>query len=91
MCAQLCPTLCDPIDCSPPGFSIHGIFRVRILEWVTISFCRGSSQPRIEPASLVSLALAGGFLITGATWEAPLLGKYLILSFTFIKSVVDFM
>ena len=41
--AQSCPTLCDPVDCSLPGFSIHGIFQARILEWVTISFSRGSS------------------------------------------------
>ena len=35
---QSCPTLCDPMDCSPPGSSIHGIFQARILEWVVISF-----------------------------------------------------
>ena len=39
-------TLCDPMDCSLPGFSVHGIFRARILEWVAISCCKGSSQPR---------------------------------------------
>ena len=44
--AQLCPTLCDPMDCSPPGSSVHGISQARILEWVAISFSRGSSQPR---------------------------------------------
>ena len=44
--AQSCPTLCDPVDCSLPGFSVHGIFQARILERVTISFSRGSSQPR---------------------------------------------
>ena len=38
--------LCDPVDCSPPGSSIHGIPQARILEWVAISFSRGSSQPR---------------------------------------------
>ena len=43
--AQSCPTLCDPMDCSLPGFSIHGILQARVLEWVTISFSRGSSQP----------------------------------------------
>ena len=43
---QLCPTLCGPMDSSPPGPSVHGILQVRILEWVAISFCRGSSQPR---------------------------------------------
>ena len=44
--AQLCPTLCNPMDCSPPGSSVHGILQARILEWVAISFSRGSSQPR---------------------------------------------
>ena len=44
--AQSCPTLCDPMDCSPPGSSIHGIFQARVLEWVAISFSRRSSQPR---------------------------------------------
>ena len=44
--AQLCPTLCDPVDCSPPGSSIHGILQARILESVAISFSMGSSQPR---------------------------------------------
>ena len=44
--AQSCLTLCDPVDCSPPGFSVHGILQARILKWVTISFSRGSSQPR---------------------------------------------
>ena len=41
--AQSCPTLCDPMDCSPPGSSIHGIFQARVLEWVAISFSKGSS------------------------------------------------
>ena len=43
---QLCPTLCDPMDFSPPGSSVHGIFQARILEWIAISFSRVSSQPR---------------------------------------------
>ena len=43
---QLCQTLCNPVDCSPPVSSIHGIFQARILEWVAISFSRGSSPPR---------------------------------------------
>ena len=44
--AQSCPTLCDPMDCSLPGSSVHGIFQARVLEWVAISFSRGSSWPR---------------------------------------------
>ena len=43
---QLCPTLCNPLDCSPPGSSVHGILQARILEWVAISFSRGSSRRR---------------------------------------------
>ena len=44
--AQSCPTLCDPMDCSLPGSSIHGIFQARVLQWVAMSFSRRSSQPR---------------------------------------------
>ena len=49
MCAeslQLCPTLCDPVDCSPPGSFVYGILQARILEWVAMLSSRGSSQPR---------------------------------------------
>ena len=54
--AQSCLTLCDPMDCSLPGSSAHGIFQARILEWVAISFSRGifptqGSDPGIEPQS----------------------------------------
>ena len=41
-----CPMLYDPMDCSPSGPSVHGILQARILEWVAISFSRGSSQPK---------------------------------------------
>ena len=43
---QSCSTLCDPVDCSPPGASVHGIPQARILAWVAVSFSRGSFQPR---------------------------------------------
>ena len=43
---QSCPTLCDPVDCSPPGSSVLGILQARRLEWVAISISRGSSWPR---------------------------------------------
>ena len=43
---QPCLTLCNPMDCSPPGSSVHGIISRQIQEWVAISFSRGSSQPR---------------------------------------------
>ena len=56
--AQLYPTLCNPMDCGPPGSSVHGIFQARILEWVAISYSRRSSRPR---ASGVRLSPASKF------------------------------
>ena len=44
--AQSCPTLCNPMDCSPPGSSVHGILQAGTLGWVATSFSRGSSRPR---------------------------------------------
>ena len=49
---KLCQTLCDPMDCSSPGSSVHGILQTGILEWVATAFSRGSSDPGIEPRSL---------------------------------------
>ena len=50
--AQSCPTLCDPMDCSPPGSSVHGIFQAKVLEWGAIAFSPGYiPDPGIEPAS----------------------------------------
>ena len=47
--AQLCPTLCDPTDCSPPGSSVHGIFQSRILEWVAFPSPGELPDPGVEP------------------------------------------
>ena len=60
--AQSCLTLCDPMDCGPPGSSAHGILQARILEWVAMPSSRGSSQPRDK-----SPALAGEFFTTSNT------------------------
>ena len=65
-------TLCDHMDCSPVGSSIHGIFQLKILEWVAISFSKRSCNSGIEPLSLTSSALAGG-IYHCATQEAQLL------------------
>ena len=62
--AQSCPTLCDPMDCSLSGSSIQGIFQARVLEWIAISFSRGSSQPRNR--TRVS-CIAGTFFTDWAT------------------------
>ena len=53
--AQAHLTLCDPMNCSPPGSSIHGILQARVLEWVAMSSYRGSSQPR-DPTQVSSIA-----------------------------------
>ena len=65
--AQSCLTLCNPMDCSPPGSSVCGILQARILEWVAVSFFRGSSQPRDQ--TQVS-RIAGRFFIICTTREA---------------------
>ena len=67
---QLCLTLCNSLDCSPPGSSAHGILQARILEWVPCPPPGDLPNPGIEPISLTSPALAGGFFTTNATWEA---------------------
>ena len=64
---QSCPTLCNPMDYSPPGSSVHGIIQTRILQWVVMPSSRGSSQPRDR--TQVS-HIAGGFFTVCATREA---------------------
>ena len=65
---QLCPTVCNPMDSSPSGSSVHGILQTRIMEWVASPFSRGSSRPRDR--TCVS-CIAGRFFTTWATREAP--------------------
>ena len=64
MRAQACLTLCNPMDCSPLGSSVHGILQARILEWVAISSSRGSSQLALAAPTLADS------LYHFATWEA---------------------
>ena len=68
--SQSCPTLCDPMDCSSPGSSVHGILQARILEWVAIPFSQGTSWPRDR--TQVS-RIAGSFFTTWATRGALML------------------
>ena len=58
--AQLCPTLCNPMDCSTPGSSIYGTLQARTLEWVAMSFSRGSSRSR----NRTQVSLIAGRLFT---------------------------
>ena len=68
---QSCPTLCDPMDSSLPGPSVHRILQARILEWVAMPSSRESSQSRNRTCISVSPAWASGFFTTSTTWEAP--------------------
>ena len=67
LAAHLCPTLCDPMHCSPPGSSVHVISQARILEWVAISFSKGSSRPRDQ--TFIS-CIGRCILYHCATWKA---------------------
>ena len=65
-CAKLlqsCLTLCDPVDYSPPGSSVHGLLQARILEWVAMSLSRDLPDPGIEPVSPVAPALQADSLL----------------------------
>ena len=74
--AQSCPTLCNPMDCSPPGSSVHEIIQARVLEWVAIPFSRGSSQTRHQ--TLV-FCIAERFFTIWATGEAHIKAESSIL------------
>ena len=65
-------TLCDPMDCSPPCSSVHGILQARTLEWVAMPSSRGCSQPRDQTHISFSFCIAGGFFTTaplGKPWK----------------------
>ena len=68
---QLCLTLCNPMDCTPPGSSVHGILQARILEWAAMPSSRGSSRTKDQNLlSLTSPAMTVRFFTTSTTWEA---------------------
>ena len=69
---QVCPTLCNPMDYSPPGCSVHGIFQARVLEWLSCPLPGDLPNPGIKLTSLESSALAGVFFTTSASWEAEM-------------------
>ena len=79
--AQLCLTLCDPMDCSPLGSSVHGIFETKILECVAMLPPGDFSDPGIEPMSPVAPALTGGFFTT----EPP--GKHTAILFFYFENL----
>ena len=71
---QSCLTLCNPVDCSPPGSSLHGILQARMLEWVAMPSSRGSSPPRDRTHVAFVSFVGSRFFTTSATWEAFHLG-----------------
>ena len=75
--SQSCPTLWDPMNCSLPDSAVHGIFQVRILEWVVISFSRGFSQP-INRTSVSYIILTSGRFFTLAPAAKSLCGGHLV-------------
>ena len=90
--AQLCFTLCNPMDCSPPGSSVHGILKARILEWIVMPSSRGPSWPRVEFPSLKSPALAGVFFTTRDTWKAHSTSGYCLINMAFyFQPIIKFL
>ena len=75
LAAQSCPTLCNSFACSPPASSVHGIFQARILEWVAISYLRGSFWPRDQ--TQVS-CIVGTFFTMWATRETDYLQMFYV-------------
>ena len=69
MHAQSCPTLCNPLDCSPSGFSVHGIFQARIPEWVAMPSSRGSSLRRDWIHNSGASGIGRWILYPWATWQ----------------------
>ena len=79
---QLCLTLCDPMDCSPPGFSVLEFSRQEYWSGLSFPSLGDLSDPGIELMSLASPALACGFFTTSATWEAPYLLDVLLIKYS---------
>ena len=78
-CAQSCQTLCNPMGCSLPGSSVHGVLQARILEWVAISFSRGPYWPRDQ----TQMSCIGRQILYGRA--TGVLGTHLFLFFTFTQ------
>ena len=70
--SQSCQTLCDPMDCSPPGSSLHGIFQAKMLKQVAIFY------PRVLPDTGIETALVGGFFTIAPPWNCTLVGPVIV-------------
>ena len=67
--------LCDPVDCSPSGYSVHGILQVRTLEWIAMLSPGGSSRPRDQTCISYVSCVAGNFFTASTTWEVQIIGS----------------
>ena len=76
MCSVVSDSFCDPLDCSPPGSSVHVIFQARILEWVSISSPRGSYQPRDQTHVSFASWIGRRILYHGTTLRSPIVKGY---------------
>ena len=79
---QSCPNLCDPMDCSPQGSSVHGILQARTRSKSPCPPPGDLLNTGIKPKSSVSPALAGGFFTTSTTWEAPFIAAVFAITRT---------
>ena len=92
--AKSCPTFCDPMDCSPPGASVHGISQVRILEWVIIFFSGDLPDPGIKPMSPTSPARQADSLLLSHqrspySKEASLVGRVSTILMQHVRTCVQ--
>ena len=86
VCAELlqsCPTLCNHMDDSPPGSSVHGILQARVLEWVAMASSMGYFQPRDQTHISFVSCIGRWFFTTSASWEAPISPIDFLYSFSF--------
>ena len=69
VCAESCPTLCDPMDCSPPNSSVHGVFQAKILKQGAIFYSKESSQPKDQTCISYISHVGRWILYLSVTWE----------------------
>ena len=90
--AQLCPTLCDPMDCSLPGSSVHGIFQTRILEWVAVSFsivlCIPTLNDCLNHKIYLKLPVSIHFSYSNVS-DCPVIFRVLMKMMCFLPSTFD--
>ena len=85
---QSCSIFCDPKDCSPPNSLVHGILQAKILEWATMTFSKGSSQPRDQTQVLCFSAAA---LLSELPWKPIQLLSPFLINYFFLLSFINFL